>query len=141
MQQFTPRPNSFGEIRKKIIVMMSIIFGGIIFIVMVVPYLLSDKSLTHGPTTWPYAIVLLVAIMGYSLFKGLKRQQANFESYILKITDEALVRELQPDILALKRLPLRGLLVTAASNQAPADFVSRYFAPAAGIDEWIAGRI
>lgn len=103
--QFTPRPNSFGEIRKKIIVMMSIIFGGIIFIVLVVPYLLSDKSSTDGPTTWPYVIVLLVAVMVFSLFKGLKRQQANFESYVLKITVEALIREAIhfPTITLLKK--------------------------------------
>lgn len=46
---------------------------------------------------------------------------------------EADIRALRPDFAALARLPKQGVIVTAPGDHA--DFVSRYFAPAAGIDE------
>jgi len=45
------------------------------------------------------------------------------------------VRAAQPDLDALRGLPVRGLIITAASPDGPADFVSRFFAPATGIGE------
>lgn len=44
------------------------------------------------------------------------------------------VRRLIPNLKALAMLDARGLIITAAGN-ADSDFVSRFFAPAAGIDE------
>ena len=46
---------------------------------------------------------------------------------------EATVRAIRPDFAALAQLPCRGLIVTAPGDDV--DFVSRFFAPAAGIDE------
>ncbi len=48
---------------------------------------------------------------------------------------EEIVRELQPDFRLLGRLPFRGIIVTAPSANGQADFVSRFFAPAVGVDE------
>lgn len=48
--------------------------------------------------------------------------------------DEAAVRAIQPDFAKLRRLPARGIIVTAPSSSDD-DFVSRFFAPAAGVDE------
>jgi len=45
------------------------------------------------------------------------------------------VRGLQPDIAALGRVEARGVIVTAASDVAEADFISRFFAPAVGVAE------
>jgi len=52
------------------------------------------------------------------------------------------VRSAQPDLAALRRLPVRGLIITAPGpagtgpdGAGAADFVSRFFAPATGIDE------
>ena len=45
------------------------------------------------------------------------------------------MRELQPDFRLLGRLPFRGIIVTAPSANGQADFVSRFFAPAVGVDE------
>jgi PhzF family phenazine biosynthesis protein len=47
----------------------------------------------------------------------------------------AAVRGLAPDFRALRALAVRGVIATAASDDARFDFVSRYFAPAAGVDE------
>ena len=48
---------------------------------------------------------------------------------------EQTVRGLKPDFRALAGLPYRGVVVTAASPGGGYDFVSRFFGPAAGIDE------
>jgi PhzF family phenazine biosynthesis protein len=45
------------------------------------------------------------------------------------------VRNLSPDFRAISRLPVRGLIVTAKAESTEFDFISRYFAPLAGIDE------
>ena len=52
-----------------------------------------------------------------------------------ELDSEATVRELQPDHRGLKDVGVRGIVVTAASDGAPYDFVSRFFAPGSGIDE------
>jgi len=55
------------------------------------------------------------------------------EDYIVVLHDEAAVMNANPDIHILKQLDLRGVIITARSNQY--DFVSRFFAPNCGIDE------
>lgn len=59
--------------------------------------------------------------------------------YLVEVADEAAVRGLDPDLVALARLPVRGLIVTARGTARGADqrfdFVSRFFAPAAGVAE------
>jgi PhzF family phenazine biosynthesis protein len=54
---------------------------------------------------------------------------------LVQVATEDQVRTMQPDFAALKKLPARGIMVTSRSTQPPFDFVSRYFAPQAGIDE------
>ncbi|MBI3927872.1 MAG: PhzF family phenazine biosynthesis protein [Armatimonadetes bacterium] len=53
--------------------------------------------------------------------------------YLVELESEAAVRELRPDLGRLAGLPVRGVIVTAVSE--PWDFVSRFFAPAAGVPE------
>lgn len=55
--------------------------------------------------------------------------------YLVQVDRESTVRELAPDLAVLRTLPVRGVIVTAAGTTAGWDFVSRFFAPAAGIDE------
>jgi len=55
------------------------------------------------------------------------------DDYLVLVKDEKTVRELQPDFNLLKKVPLRGLIVTAAGEKA--DFVSRWFGPQVGVDE------
>lgn len=47
----------------------------------------------------------------------------------------ATVREMKPNLDFVKRLDRDGLIVTAPSDTSDHDFISRYFAPHAGIDE------
>jgi PhzF family phenazine biosynthesis protein len=57
--------------------------------------------------------------------------------YLVELESEAAIRALRPDFAALTAAtqPARGVIVTARGGSPEADFVSRYFAPAAGIDE------
>jgi PhzF family phenazine biosynthesis protein len=56
--------------------------------------------------------------------------------YLVELEDEAAVRGLAPDVRGLKGLGVRGVIVTAAAGGPGGyDFVSRFFAPGAGIDE------
>jgi len=55
--------------------------------------------------------------------------------YLIELDSEALVRDLRPDFGRLRQLPVRGVIVTSAGTTAGWDFVSRFFAPAAGVDE------
>ncbi|WP_246002738.1 PhzF family phenazine biosynthesis protein [Allorhizocola rhizosphaerae] len=55
---------------------------------------------------------------------------------LVELPDEQAVRALVPDLAALSRVDCRGVIVTArAADGAGYDFVSRFFAPAVGVDE------
>jgi PhzF family phenazine biosynthesis protein len=55
--------------------------------------------------------------------------------YLVELQSEAVVRSLAPDHHALAALPVRGVIVTAAAEPGPYDFVSRFFAPGSGVAE------
>lgn len=55
--------------------------------------------------------------------------------YLIEVANESIVRQLQPDFVALRQMPGRGVAITSASSSPDYDFVSRYFAPWVGIDE------
>jgi PhzF family phenazine biosynthesis protein len=54
---------------------------------------------------------------------------------IAEVASEQALRDLVPDLARLALLPVRGIIVTARSEMPGVDFVSRFFAPAAGIPE------
>ena len=53
--------------------------------------------------------------------------------YLVRLADEGSVRRLVPDLTALARVDRRGVIVTAPGQAY--DFVSRFFAPGAGVPE------
>lgn len=55
--------------------------------------------------------------------------------YLVELESEAAVREVQSDLARLGVLPVRGVMVTSRAASSEFDFVSRFFAPAAGVDE------
>lgn len=55
--------------------------------------------------------------------------------YLAEVEDEEIVRTLKPDIARIKELPVRGVIVTARAHTGEYDFVSRFFAPAVGVNE------
>lgn len=55
--------------------------------------------------------------------------------YLVEVDSEKTLRALNPDFRALEKLPVRGVIVTSLSRTPEFDFVSRFFAPASGVDE------
>jgi PhzF family phenazine biosynthesis protein len=55
--------------------------------------------------------------------------------YLVELESEEVVRGVKPDFGVLKRLPVRGIMITSRSASIDYDFVSRFFAPATGVDE------
>jgi PhzF family phenazine biosynthesis protein len=55
--------------------------------------------------------------------------------YLVELESAEVVRSIAPDFASLGQLPVRGIIVTAASDDRQYDFVSRFFAPASGIPE------
>lgn len=59
----------------------------------------------------------------------------NAFDYLVEVESEQQLRALRPDYAMLRKIPVRGVIVTARSSTAGFDFVSRFFAPGSGIDE------
>jgi predicted PhzF superfamily epimerase YddE/YHI9 len=55
--------------------------------------------------------------------------------YLVELDSEESVRALSPDFGVMKKIGARGVIATSRSADPGFDFVSRYFAPAFGIDE------
>jgi PhzF family phenazine biosynthesis protein len=55
--------------------------------------------------------------------------------YLVELESEAAVKAVTPDLGALARLRGRGVIVTSRAARPGFDFVSRFFAPAAGVPE------
>lgn len=73
---------------------------------------------------------LLMAISSAPLYVGRNR----FD-YIALYESEEIVRNVVPRLSHVRKLDSRGLIITSVSSSARYDFVSRFFAPNAGIDE------
>jgi predicted PhzF superfamily epimerase YddE/YHI9 len=60
---------------------------------------------------------------------------SNGTDYLVEVRDAATVRALRPDFGQLAAIPARGFIVTSRSDWPAFDFISRFFAPAVGVDE------
>jgi predicted PhzF superfamily epimerase YddE/YHI9 len=54
---------------------------------------------------------------------------------LVELDSEEILRTLRPKFNLMKKLPVRGVIATSASDSPDYDFVSRFFAPALGVDE------
>jgi len=55
--------------------------------------------------------------------------------YLVEVESEEIVNNLNPELDLLKKVDMLGVAVTSRSDSEKYDFVSRFFAPAYGIDE------
>jgi PhzF family phenazine biosynthesis protein len=55
--------------------------------------------------------------------------------YLVEVESEVALRGIAPDFRRLAAVPVRGVIVTSRSASTRFDFVSRFFAPASGVDE------
>jgi PhzF family phenazine biosynthesis protein len=82
------------------------------------------------PEATPAPEALLQALPVTPLWVGKNRAQ-----YLVQVASEDIVRTLQPDFALLATLPVQGAIVTSRANTVGFDFISRYFAPRAGVPE------
>jgi PhzF family phenazine biosynthesis protein len=68
----------------------------------------------------------------FASYRARQKQKGN---YLLVLESSESVIDLKPDFDALCRSSDTGIIVTAQGNNTKYDFVSRFFAPSAGIDE------
>ena len=54
---------------------------------------------------------------------------------LIELADAVELHELEPDFVGLSHLPVRGFIATARSDMPEYDFLSRFFAPATGVQE------
>jgi len=80
------------------------------------------------PPDWADAVVGALGIK--PAYVGMSAEDVLFEA-----ADEEALRSLEPDFATLRSLPARGVIVTSRSADKRFDFVSRFFAPAVGVDE------
>jgi PhzF family phenazine biosynthesis protein len=73
---------------------------------------------------------LLQALAVQPIFAGKTR----FD-YLLEVESEQVLKNLKPNFQKLLELGVRGVIVTTRAATGPYDFVSRFFAPGAGINE------
>jgi PhzF family phenazine biosynthesis protein len=59
----------------------------------------------------------------------------NNMDYLVEVADATTLRGLTPNVTALASLPVRGVIVTSPSDTPEFDFLSRFFAPAVGVNE------
>ena len=84
--------------------------------------------IAEEPATLPAGLVEALGVQPRYVGKG------RFD-YLLEVESEEALRGLAPNFRQLATLPVRGLIVTSRSARSEFDFVSRFFAPGAGIDE------
>lgn len=83
------------------------------------------------PASEPAPIESLADALGVTVVFAAKSRY-----YQLAVVESAnIVRKIAPDFRKLGELPTKGVIVTARSDDARFDFLSRFFAPALGVNE------
>jgi len=90
-------------------------------------YAIDFPVIRMAPTGTPVALVEALGVTPTEVLEDAERYLAVFD-------EEALVRQMRPDMVALARLDRRAVIVTARGT-GRYDIVSRFFCPAHGIPE------
>jgi len=89
---------------------------------------LNFPSMFFEPIT---VIAKLPTILGFQPIGAVR----SGDYYLFEAFDEESIRNSQPEITALKALPMPEVIITARCKDPEIDFVSRFFAPQLGVDE------
>lgn len=96
----------------------------------------TDGDVTLDFPSQPPATVDEPAGLADALGSTMLATYGNGVDVLVELAGEATVRDLAPDIAALRAVECRGVVVTAlADDGSDVDFVSRFFAPRVGVDE------
>lgn len=89
---------------------------------------LNFPAMSYEPIT---VIASLPKILGFQPIGAVR----SGDYYLFEALEEEMIHSTQPDIPALKTLPMPEVIITARSEDPEVDFVSRFFAPQLGVDE------
>ena len=113
MHYFKIKPESIDGFRKPVIIKSLMLFVCVIFLVVILPELLSDAE-TKWDGSWLYMVILFGALFVFTIYMSLKKQKASLESYRLTITDDALTREvLNTDTITIVRRDVQEIIQNA----------------------------
>jgi PhzF family phenazine biosynthesis protein len=93
-----------------------------------------DEIELNFPATPPEAIADIQGLAEALGVQAVDLGQSRFD-YLVRVGSEAEVRGAKPDFVKLHKLGVRGVMLTSQSESREFDFISRFFAPGAGIDE------
>jgi len=94
MEQFRLRQEGLKEFKRKnlwkfiIIVVLTLVIG-VLSIVLKVEY----KSIEINMSMIPVTIPVLIAVIGWAIYRGVSQQKALFNSYVLTFSDKLITRE------------------------------------------------
>ena len=96
-----------------------------------------DFPATPPGAGWPGAVDTPADPASLTPLIGAPVAAAAFSKFdlLVELASEQAVRSLRPDIARLATIAVRGVIVTARGESPGVDFVSRFFAPRAGVDE------
>lgn len=92
MEQFKIRHDGFKEIRKTLIIkaipnsLLAALFG------LAIAYF-SNNEQQSDVKTLPFAMPLVLGILAFGLYRGIKRQEALYDSYRLILDNNSIIRE------------------------------------------------
>ena len=94
-------------------------------------YEMDFPALEHEPCAAPGGLVPALGLRDSDVV-GIFRSRFDI---LVVVEREELVHGVLPDFARLKMVNARGIIVTAEASRPGADFVSRFFGPAVGVDE------
>lgn len=86
------------------------------------------------PATPPVEAVAPVGLVEALGCQPLRVMKSRFD-WLVELHTAAELRSLAPDFTRLRAVPARGIIVTSKSDVREFDFLTRFFAPRAGVDE------
>ncbi len=89
---------------------------------------LDFPALATQPTELPESVIRALGVT--PVYAG-----KNEMDYLVEVESEKELMQVRPDFKLLAGAPVRGVIITSRSDNNAYDFVSRFFAPAAGVDE------
>ncbi|MEQ1732803.1 MAG: hypothetical protein ABL940_03970 [Bacteroidia bacterium] len=92
MEQFTIKENGFAELRKPLLIKLTLMLLLIIFGSLAISYF-STNNEQNNINTILFLIPLVLIVLGFSLYRSINKLQETFESYKLTIEDNSVTRE------------------------------------------------
>jgi PhzF family phenazine biosynthesis protein len=96
---------------------------------------LDFPSLPADPFDPPAELAQILGGASWRWIGKTRDRETRYGNILVELENQTAVQNLQPDLVALAKLPFGGMIVTAAAEIHGFDMVSRYFAPAYGIPE------